>query len=187
VSNVDDYFAFLDIETTGLRPEKGHVILEVGIAIATRDFEIVDYLGFVVEHFGYNLSRISISSFVGEMHTANGLWEEVQSDRALPAYKAEGYLLDFMKKRFRDDKPPMAGASLAMDRTFLRAYMPQLDEAFHYRSIDNSSTKELCRRLNPVLYSTLPKFDTDHRVKTCLEGTVAEAKFYADNFLFQEW
>ena len=51
---------------------------------------------------------------------------------------------------------PMCGNSIGVDRRFLDAYLPELDEYLHYRSIDVSSLKELCRRWYPDVYKKRP-------------------------------
>jgi len=40
---------------------------------------------------------------------------------------------------------PVAGNSVYMDRLFMQRYLPQVDKYLHYRIVDVSSIKELCR------------------------------------------
>ena len=40
---------------------------------------------------------------------------------------------------------PVAGNSVYIDRLFMQRYLPQVDEYLHYRIVDVSSIKELCR------------------------------------------
>jgi oligoribonuclease len=41
---------------------------------------------------------------------------------------------------------PLCGNSIGVDRRFLDRHLPELDKYLHYRSVDVSSLKELCRR-----------------------------------------
>ena len=44
---------------------------------------------------------------------------------------------------------PLAGNSIGTDRRFLAAQLPEIEEYLHYRSVDVSTVKELCRRWSP--------------------------------------
>ena len=44
---------------------------------------------------------------------------------------------------------PLCGNSIGTDRRFLAAYLPEIEEHLHYRSVDVSSVKELVRRWYP--------------------------------------
>jgi oligoribonuclease len=46
---------------------------------------------------------------------------------------------------------PLCGNSIGTDRRFLAAYLPEIEEFLHYRSVDVSTIKELIRRWNPAL------------------------------------
>lgn len=178
-----DLFVFVDIETTGLDPNKDR-ILEVGVRATDLSyktlcstFEVIAYGKDNAEYF-----KKQSNEFVQKMHEQNNLWNEIANSTPGLA-EVEERLCDWMSD-YDLTGQPMYGSSLALDRAFLKVHMPEFHNLFHYRSIDNSTIKELCRRLNPELYMKLPNFGTDHRVDNCLDGTIAEAKFYAENFLF---
>ena len=59
--------------------------------------------------------------------------------------EAEQQMLDFVKEYVPAGRCPLAGNTVHMDKRFLDKYMPQLMEHLHYRIIDVSSVKELCR------------------------------------------
>ena len=44
---------------------------------------------------------------------------------------------------------PLCGNSIGMDRRFLAAYLPEIEDYLHYRSVDVSTVKELARRWYP--------------------------------------
>lgn len=77
---------------------------------------------------------------------------------------------------------PLAGNTVYMDRLFLRKYMPLVNSYLHYRIIDVSSIKELCRIWNPEMYKKLPSKHCEHRALTDIKESVEELKFYKNNF-----
>lgn len=96
--------------------------------------------------------------------------------------EAETRVLDFLKDYVSEKASPLAGNSVYMDRLFLKKEMPKVDEFLHYRIIDVSSIKELCRRWNPTLYEKIPKKNFAHRSLADIRESVEELKFYKDNF-----
>ena len=49
----------------------------------------------------------------------------------------------------RRSASPMCGNSICQDRRFLARWMPALEDYFHYRNLDVSTLKELCKRWKP--------------------------------------
>ena len=61
--------------------------------------------------------------------------------------KAEEIMLEFVQKHTPKQKCPLAGNSIHADKTFLDKYMPTFMDHLHYRIVDVSTIKELCRCL----------------------------------------
>lgn len=80
---------------------------------------------------------------------------------------------------------PLAGNSVYTDRMFLREYMPRLDQYLHYRIIDVSTVKELCKRWNGSLFSKVPKKNLVHRGIDDIKESIQELQFYKQ-FMFQK-
>lgn len=76
----------------------------------------------------------------------------------------------------------MAGNSVYMDRLFLLKFMPKLHKFLHYRILDVSTIKELCRHWNPEVYKNAPKKEYTHRALNDIKESVEELKFYKENF-----
>jgi oligoribonuclease len=73
---------------------------------------------------------------------------------------------------------PLCGNSIGTDRRFLDRYMHDLDTYLHYRSIDVSSLKELCRRWYPDVYSKRPGKSEQHRALDDIRESIEELRFY---------
>ena len=54
-------------------------------------------------------------------------------------------MLDFVKNYTSEGKCPLAGNSVHFDKVFLEKYMPKFVRHLHYRIVDVSTVKELCR------------------------------------------
>ena len=59
--------------------------------------------------------------------------------------EAEQQMLEFLREYVPPGRCPLAGNTVYMDKRFLDKYMPQLMAHLHYRIVDVSSVKELCR------------------------------------------
>jgi oligoribonuclease len=77
---------------------------------------------------------------------------------------------------------PLCGNSIGVDRRFLQQYLPEIDDYLHYRSVDVSTVKELCRRWNPRLYGHAPKKAGNHRAMDDIKESVAELAYYKSEF-----
>jgi oligoribonuclease len=75
---------------------------------------------------------------------------------------------------------PLCGNSIGTDRRFLAAYLPDIENWLHYRSIDVSTVKELCRRWYPGLLAKAPAKKTAHRALDDVLESVAELAFYRE-------
>lgn len=95
---------------------------------------------------------------------------------------AEQEILHFLYKHIAERTSPVAGNSVYMDRLFIKKFMPKVDDYLHYRIIDVSTIKELCRRWNNKVYSQAPKKGFAHRALDDIKESVQELKHYRDNF-----
>ncbi len=115
---------------------------------------------------------------VAKMHHRSGLTEEVRASTIdVPA--AEQLVLDYIRTHVKSAKTaPLAGNSIATDRGFICRDMPALDEYLHYRMIDVSSIKELCRRWYPRIYYGQPEKGLAHRALADIRESIRELKYY---------
>src|SRR5919107_5970546 len=105
----------------------------------------------------------AMPEIVRDMHAKSGLTDEVRRS-AITMAEAEEAVLAYVKKWVPNPRTaPLCGNSIATDRGFLARDMPALDAHLHYRMIDVSSIKELCRRWFPRVFYAKPEKGLAHR------------------------
>lgn len=166
---------------TGLDP-KQHVIVEIATLITDDNLEIIAEGPDIVIHAS-DAQLAQMDEFVTNMHTSSGLLEEIrQSTVTLEA--AGQATLEFLKAHIPEaQRVPLCGNSIAMDRRFLDHYLPDIEHFLHYRSIDVSTLKELCKRWYPSVYGKAPQKSGSHRALGDIRESVAELVYYREHFL----
>lgn len=115
---------------------------------------------------------------VQTMHAKSGLTEEVRRS-AVTLAEAEDLVLDYVRTFVKDPRTaPLCGNSIATDRGFIARDMPRLDAHLHYRMIDVSSIKELCRRWYPRVYFGQPQKGLAHRALADVRESIRELEYY---------
>jgi oligoribonuclease len=115
---------------------------------------------------------------VRTMHAKSGLTEEVRRSPVTLA-EAEQQVLDYIKQHIPEPGTvPLAGNSIATDRGFIARDMPALDTYLHYRMVDVSSIKELCRRWYPRIYYAQPGKGLAHRALADIKESILELEYY---------
>lgn len=120
----------------------------------------------------------SMIEVVARMHSRSGLTEEVRTS-TIDVAAAQEMVLDYIRSHVPSPKTaPLCGNSIATDRGFLARDMPELDEFLHYRMIDVSSIKELCRRWYPRIYYGQPEKGLAHRALADIQESIRELRYY---------
>lgn len=172
----NDRLVWIDLEMTGLNPAR-HVIVEVAALITDANLNVLGSGIDLVVH-ATEAELAEMDDFVRNMHTSNGLLEEIQGS-TVSISEAEDAVLALIAEHCSPDHPaPLAGNSIATDRSFIRAHMPRLDEALHYRMVDVSSIKELARRWYPRVYFGQPDKGMSHRALADIVESVRELDYY---------
>jgi oligoribonuclease len=118
-----------------------------------------------------------MDEFVRTMHTSSGLLDEL--DSGLTMDEAEEKVLGYIKEHCADgSRPPLAGNTVATDRSFLARDMPDLESFLHYRIVDVSSIKELSRRWYPRTYFNAPAKSGNHRALADIQESIEELRYY---------
>lgn len=114
-------------------------------------------------------------------HAKTGLTEACRNSK-LSIGEVEERLLSYLSRFLKPKASPMAGNSVYMDRLFMRNEMPKLDEFLHYRLVDVSTIKELCRRWQPEVYKNAPAKRLTHRALEDIQDSIEELKYYRSSF-----
>jgi oligoribonuclease len=175
-----DRLVWIDLEMTGLDTVK-HTIVEIAVLVTDSNLELVDDgIDLVVHASPEELAQMD--DFVRTMHTKSGLLPQIEaSTRTLPAAGVE--VLEYLADRVPANTAPLCGNSIGVDRRFLDRYLPAVDQYVHYRSIDVSSLKELCRRWNPAVYKGRPGKQETHRALDDIRESLEELRYYRDHLL----
>ncbi len=172
--------AWMDLEMTGLDPATD-VIVEIATLITDDNLELVaEGPDLVVSAPPEALA--SMQDVVLEMHTKSGLLEEIKAS-TLSLEAAGEMTLAFLKEHI--DKPrsvPLCGNSIGVDRRFLAAQLPEVENYLHYRSIDVSTVKELARRWNHSVFRKAPQKAKGHRALDDIRESLSELRHYRDTF-----
>ena len=176
VSAVRDELVWIDCEMTGL-DLKSDRLIEIAVLVTDADLKILGEGIDVVIHAD-DTALSSMIDVVAQMHTSSGLIEEVRASTIdVPA--AEALVLEYIRSHVKQAKTaPLAGNSIATDRGFIARDMPKLDDYLHYRMIDVSSIKELCRRWYPRIYFGQPEKGLAHRALADIHESIRELKYY---------
>jgi oligoribonuclease len=124
-----------------------------------------------------------MDAYVTTMHTKSGLLPEIAAsttDLATAGARTLEYIQQFIPTT---GTTPLCGNSIGTDRRFLAAHLRDIDDWLHYRSIDVSSFKELCRRWYPTEYKARPNKAETHRALDDIRESVAEMKYYREAML----
>ena len=165
---------------TGLDPDR-HVIVEIATLVTDDDLNVIAEGPDLVVHAEESELAI-MDDVVRRMHTTSGLLEAIRAS-TVTLEQAGAATLEFVRQHVPSGGTPLCGNSIAMDRSFLHEHLPELDRHFHYRSIDVSTLKELCKRWRPDLYAARPHKLTAHRALDDIRESVAELAYYKANFL----
>lgn len=173
---VRDELVWIDCEMTGL-DLKSDRLIEIAVLVTDADLNILgDGLDVVIHTDDAALS--SMVDVVTQMHTRSGLINEVRAS-TVDLATAEEMVLDYIRGHVKQAKTaPLAGNSIATDRGFIARDMPKLDDYLHYRMIDVSSIKELCRRWYPRIYFGQPEKGLAHRALADIHESIRELKYY---------
>ncbi len=176
MSAVRDELVWVDCEMTGLDLAKDRLI-EIAALVTDGELNVLGDGVDVVIHTDED-ALTGMIDVVTEMHTRSGLTDEVRAS-TVDVAEAEAMVLDYIKAHVPQAKmAPLAGNSIATDRGFIARDMPALDDYLHYRMIDVSSIKELCRRWYPRIYYGQPEKGLAHRALADIQESIRELQFY---------
>jgi oligoribonuclease len=167
--------AWMDLEMTGLDPAR-HTIVEIATLVTDDELQVVaEGPDLVVQATAQQLD--AMDDFVRDMHTRSGLLAAIAASTVTLA-EAGARTLEFLRQHLPDGGVPLAGNSIGTDRRFLAAQLPEIEGWLHYRSVDVSTIKELCRRWYPDVLAGAPDKKGGHRAMDDIRESVAELAYY---------
>jgi oligoribonuclease len=152
-------------------------LIEVAALVTDPDLTVLGDGVDVVIHAD-DAALAGMPDVVRDMHARSGLTDEVRKSTVTLA-EAEDMIMDYIATYVPDPRTaPLCGNSIATDRGFLARDMPRLDSHLHYRMIDVSSIKELCRRWYPRVYFGQPPKGLAHRALADIRESIRELEYY---------
>ena len=171
-----DHLVWIDCEMTGLDLGKDKLI-EVAALVTDAELNVLGEGVDLVIHAD-EAALDAMPPVVRDMHAKSGLTEEVRRS-AITMTEAEEKILAYVREHVPNPRTaPLCGNSIATDRGFLARDMPALDAFLHYRMIDVSSIKELCRRWYPRVYFGQPAKGLAHRALADIRESIRELEYY---------
>jgi oligoribonuclease len=173
---VNDRLVWIDCEMTGLNIGSD-ALIEIAALVTDGELRVLGEGIDVVIHAD-EATLGGMQDVVREMHARSGLTDAARAS-SVTLVQAERTVLEYVRCYVPEPKTaPLAGNSIATDRLFLARDMPELDAHLHYRMVDVSSVKELCRRWYPRVYYAKPEKGLAHRALADIEESLRELRYY---------
>lgn len=162
---------WVDLEMTGLSPEKDRILEVAAIATGWDLEKIADYTGIVKVP-----EKLMKERMVGEFWEKNAGSREgliAQNAEGKSAGEIEKELLEFCDKYFGKEII-LAGNSIHQDRKFIDREWPELSRRLHYRMLDVSAWKVYFEGARGRKFLK----PEAHRAMSDIEGSIGELKWY---------
>jgi oligoribonuclease len=165
---------WLDMEMTGLDPDNDRII-EVAVVVTDAELNVLaEGPVFAIHQSDETLDKMD--NWNKGTHGKSGLIDRVKASTVSEA-QAEEQLIAFLKQWVPANKSP-----ICQDRRFMARGMPKLEAFFHYRNLDVSTLKELCRRWKPELASGFKKHQK-HTALADIVESIEELRYYREHFI----
>jgi oligoribonuclease len=175
----DTHLIWLDLEMTGLDPDKDRIIEIATLVTDTRLEPLAE--GPVIAVYQPQEVLAGMDDWNLRHHGGSGLLDRVRASTWDEA-GAEQATLAFLSAWVGPGKSPMCGNSICQDRRFLARGMPRLEAYFHYRNLDVSTLKILAQRWAPGLAEAFMK-DARHQAMDDIKESIGELRHYRQHLL----
>jgi len=170
---------WVDMEMTGLNPDTDRII-EVAVVVTDANLNVLAEGPVFAIHQPDEILD-GMDAWNKGTHGRSGLIDRVKAS-TVTEVEAETAVIDFLKHFVPAGKSPMCGNSICQDRRFMARGMPKLESFFHYRNLDVSTLKELCRRWKPELVSGFKKHQKHTALADIIES-IEELRYYRQHFI----
>ena len=170
---------WIDMEMTGLDPDNDRVI-EVAAIVTDPNLNVLAEGPVFAIHQSDEVLN-GMDAWNKGTHGRSGLIDRVKASTVSEA-QAEAEMIAFLSQYVPAGKSPMCGNSICQDRRFMARHMPKLETFFHYRNLDVSTLKELCRRWKPELIAGFKKHQL-HTALADIRESVEELQYYREHFI----
>jgi len=170
---------WVDMEMTGLDPDRDRVI-EIAAIVTDPNLNVLAEGPVFVIHQPDEVLD-GMDAWNKGTHGRSGLTDRVKAS-TVTEEQASAEMVAFLKQFVPAGKSPMCGNSICQDRRFMARHMPTLEAFFHYRNVDVSTLKELCRRWRPELIAGFKKHQL-HTALADIRESVEELRYYRQHFI----
>ena len=174
-----DNLIWIDLEMTGLDPDKERII-EIATIVTDANLNTLAE-GPVIAVHQSDEQLEAMDDWCTRTHGNSGLTQRVR-ESAYSEREAELETIAFLKNYVDQGVSPICGNSVGQDRRFLVKFMPELENYFHYRTLDVSTLKELASRWKPEVLEGVTKKGT-HLALDDIRESIEELIYYREHFL----
>lgn len=176
-----NYLLAVDIETTGLDPERDHM-LEFAAILLDNDLNEIATTGSVVILPTAPNWQDRMNDFVRDMHTTSGLLDRIAARDGVTVAQADSIVRRWLESYGLHEPRSLmiVGSSCRLDLNFVERRMPRVADLLHYRMIDGSGIREALLRWAPDAVYEWPNKHANHRALDDIRGSIAELRRYRE-------
>ena len=179
IASNDQNLIWIDLEMTGLSPERDRII---ELAVVVTDAQVTRRVeGPVLAIHQSNATLDAMDAWNKSTHGKSGLVDRVRAS-TIDEAAAQDTVIAWLRRYVGAGKSPMCGNTICQDRRFLANHMPRLEAFFHYRNLDVSTIKELARRWRPALLDNVKK-NQAHTALADVHESIDELLYYRRHWL----
>ncbi|WP_414829560.1 oligoribonuclease [Alteromonas sp. H39] len=172
----DSNLVWIDMEMTGLDPETCKV-LEIATIVTDAQLNVLAEGPVIAVHQPDSILD-TMDEWCTRVHGNSGLTARCRESKVDEAEAAK-QTIAFLSNYVDAGKSPLCGNTIGQDRRFMVKYMPELENYFHYRSIDVSTIKELAKRWQPEVLDGFEKKGV-HLALDDIRESIEELRYYRE-------